>query len=294
MIDYKLLKENGIAPKKIKKINNCIYIDTGKEKYILKAKKENIKDCFNYLLSRNFHYFPKHMSIRGYDVYEYIEERKISKEEKLNEIVDLISLLHVKTTRYKNNDIDDYKKIYENLENQLNGLEAYYSEINDVIDSEIYMSPSHYLLVLNISKIYSAIYFCKDELEKWYDIVKNNPKQRVVFIHNNLDIDHLLMGDKPYLISWDKSKIDLPIYDLIELYNNGCTQMDFNILFKRYLQKYPLKKEELKLFFIKISIPDKIEFGKDEYENTQRVKKMFEQLTCGENIIYSYYSENLN
>ena len=35
-----------------------------------------------------------------------------------------------------------------------------------IIDNEIYMAPSKYLLVLNISKVYNALSFCKNELEK--------------------------------------------------------------------------------------------------------------------------------
>ena len=45
-------------------------------------------------------------------------------------------------------------------------------------------------------------------------MVKDKRKVRYVVVHNNLDLDHFLKGKNNYLISWDKSKIDLPIYDL--------------------------------------------------------------------------------
>lgn len=294
MINYKLLKKNGITPKNIKKINNSFLVDTGDKKYVLKDKQNDIDKKFNYLLSRNFDYFPNHISVGDYDIYEYIENVNISDEEKLYEIVDLMSLLHTKTTRYKNIDIDDYKAIYEKLDKEIEYLNIYYNELNDLIDREIYMSPSHYLLALNISKIYSALSFCRDELENWYEIIKNNPKQRVTYIHNNLELDHLVRNTDPYLISWDKSKVDLPIFDLINLYNKYYQKTDFDILLNNYQKRYPLKEEELKLFFIKISIPKKIEFDIDELENTRRVKKVLELLNKGDKLIHPYYSKSTN
>lgn len=290
MIDYKLLKRNGITPKSIKKVNNSFVVDTGDKKYVLKNRKNDIDEKFNYLLSRNFDYFPRHSSVGDYDIYEYIENANISDEEKLYEIIDLISLLHTKTTRYKNIDIDDYKVIYENLDKKINYLNVYYSELNDLIDTEIYMSPSHYLLALNMSKIYSALSFCKIELDNWYELIKNNPKQRVAYIHNNLELNHLVRGTNPYLVSWEKSKVDLPIFDLLDLYDKYYQKTDFDILLNNYQKRYPLKDEELKLFFIKISIPEKIEFDIDELENTKRVKRVLEMLNKGDKLIKPYYN----
>ena len=59
--------------------------------------------------------------------------------------------------------------------------------------------------------------YSKNELEKWYELVKNSHKKRLVVLHNNLDLSHFLRNSKSYLISWDKSKIDIPIFDLYKL-----------------------------------------------------------------------------
>lgn len=167
----------------------------------------------------------------------------------------------------------------------------YYNNINDLIDNEIYMSPSKYLLVRNISKIYSALSFCREELENWYELVKNNPKQRVSYIHNNLELDHLLRNDNPYLISWDKARIDLPIYDIYNLYRRYYKKMDFDILLNHYSKRYPLKEEELKLLFIKISIPEKIDFSLSEFDNTKKVKDLLYYINRGDNLIRPYYEK---
>lgn len=292
MIDYKFLKRNGLEPKKIQKNKSSTIIETNdKKKYVLKEYTADMKRKFDYLSSRNFNFFPASFDLDKYNVYEYIENNDISDEERLYDIMDLISLLHTKTTRYKNIDIDDYKIIYEEIDKELNYLNSYYTELNDLIDEEIYMAPSKYLLARNISKIYSALYFCREELENWYDLVKNSTKTRVAYIHNNLELSHLLRNDNPYLISWEKSKVDLPIYDIYNLYRKYYKLTDFDVLLNNYQKRYPLKEEEIKLLFIKISIPLKIEFTKDEFSNTKKVKDLLEYLTRGDKLIRPYYKK---
>ena len=292
MIDYKFLKRNGLEPKKIQKNKSSTIIETNdKKKYVLKEYTADMKRKFDYLSSRNFNFFPASFDLDKYNVYEYIENNDISDEERLYDIMDLISLLHTKTTRYKNIDIDDYKIIYEEIDKELNYLNSYYTELNDLIDEEIYMAPSKYLLARNISKIYSALYFCREELENWYDLVKNSTKTRVAYIHNNLELSHLLRNDNSYLISWEKSKVDLPIYDIYNLYRKYYKLTDFDVLLNNYQKRYPLKEEEIKLLFIKISIPFKIEFTKDEFSNTKKVKDLLESLTRGDKLIRPYYKK---
>lgn len=291
MLSYKFFKDNGLPFNYIKKVNDLYIISNNNYKYVVKERKSNLDKKFNYLLSRSFNQFPRKFTFDKYDIYNYIEDKNMSDEERLYEIINLISLLHTKTTRYKNTCLDDYKIIYEKLLERIDYLNSYYSSLNDSIDNEIYMAPSHYLLVLNISKIYSSLFFCKSELDNWYELIKNSTRQRVVLIHNNLELDHLLYDDRPYLISWDKSKIDLPIYDLIHLYEKYYRITDFEILLNIYQKKYPLSKEELKLFFIMISIPKKIEFSNDEFQNIKSVRNIIEFLSKGDKLIRPYYKK---
>lgn len=41
------------------------------------------------------------------------------------------------------------------------------------------MSPSEYLIARNISKIFSCIYFCKNEMESWYELVKTKKEKEL-------------------------------------------------------------------------------------------------------------------
>lgn len=288
------LKKYNIIPTGYEYKNNVKIIETKNNKYVLKRNKNNILDIFNYLHLKNFNYFPNvYNKDRNdlYEIYEYIDSSDMSNYEKSEEIIYLLSLLHNKTTSYKDIDIDEYKKIYEDIFNKLNELEEYYISLNNEIDKEIYMSPSNYLLVRNITKIYSAIYYCKTQLEEFYNIVKNNLKKRVSLIHNNIDLSHLLRNENSYLISWDNAKFDIPVYDLIKFYKKNYNDVDFTNLFKLYESKYPLHNEERKLLFISLSIPDKLDLTKDnEFIKTKKVNDLLLYLQKTDDIILQYNS----
>lgn len=288
MIDYKLLKENNINPKSFKKVKSAIIVN---DEYVLKENTGN--RVFSYLDARNFNYYPSNKVLSDkYVLYEYLKDYDISNDERAIELINLVSLLHSKTTRYNNISIDDYKKIYEDIDNRIDKLYSYYSDLNDLIEQEIYMSPSYYLLARNISKIYSSLNYCKNELDSWYDLVKDSKKERVALLHNNLSLEHLIRNENSYLISWDKSSFNNPIYDLYDFYKNNYEKIEFSSLLEIYQKRYPLKENELKLFFILISIPDKIEFTNNEFDNCKRVDKMLDYLYKTDNIVSPYYPKN--
>lgn len=289
MIDYKLLKENNINPKCFKKVKSAILVNN---EYVLKENKGNNK-VFSYLDARNFNYYPSNKVLSDkYVLYEYLKDYDISSDERAIELINLVSLLHSKTTRYNSVSIDDYKKIYEDIDNKINKLYSYYNDLNELIEQEIYMSPSNYLLVRNISKIYSSLNYCKNELDNWYELVKESKKERVALIHNNLSLEHLIRNENSYLISWDKSKFDNPIYDLYNFYKNNYEKIEFSSLLEIYQKRYPLKQNELKLFFILISLPDKIEFTNNDFNNCKLVDKILDYLYKTDNIISPYYPKD--
>jgi hypothetical protein len=189
---------------------------------------------------------------------------------------------------YKEIDIDYYKYIYEEINKEIDDIFSYYNIVMDNIESSVYPSPSNYLIERNISFIYSAIRYAKRSINYWYKLVENKRKIRVVTVHNNLSLDHYLKDDRPYLISWDKSKIDMPIYDLISLYNNHYLEFDFTELLDIYLNKYPLQKEELLLFLTIISIPKKITSSNSEYKNVLTIRRQLDYIYKTSEIVKKY------
>ena len=272
---------------------NTTILETTEGKFLVKEKKgKDLAKTFAYLKSRNFDNFPKLIDDTRdeLNVFEYIDDVNMPKEQKGIDMVDIISSLHTKSTYFKLVSEDQHKKIYENINNNILYLKEYYNNIFKMIEEEIYMSPSHYLLIRNSSKINASLDFAKSQLDEWYELVKSKNKERVALIHNNLSIDHYIRNDKGYLISWEKSKIDTPVLDLVTFYKNDYFNLDFESILERYLKKNPLSEEEKKLFFILISIIDEVKLDKDEFYSCQSVRKSLDYLFISEQLVRPYYT----
>ena len=290
-----LFRRYSIVPTKYEFYKNVTIVNTNDSKYVIKEKnREDKTPIFNYLNSRSFDYYPKILSDKDddYEITEYIEQIDMPVTQKMSDMIDLVALLHSKTTHYEEMDEEDYKEIYEDINNNIAYLYSYYTDLITISENSIYMSPSQYMLSLNISKILGALNFCKDEIDKWYKLVKEKRKQRLVVLHNNLDLSHFIKNRSSYLISWNKSKIDIPIFDLYKLYRRHSLNYDFSEMFKRYEHSYPLLEEEKKLFFILISLPDKLEYSSSEYQTCNNISNIIESLARTENFISPYYPKN--
>lgn len=278
MKQYKnLLEKLNLKVNKYTIKGKTIIIDTNSGKYVL--KKDNNMNLYKYLESRNFKYFP---SVLEHDnnnaLYEYINEVDYDEEEKAFDLIHYVALLHSKTSYYKEIDFDEYKKIYENLSNQIDYIYNYYLDVINIIETKVYMSPSEYLIARNISKIFSCIFYCKRNIGEWYELVKDKKRKRVVTLHNNLDTSHLLKNKETYLISWSNSKVDMPIYDFVLFYRKRELDFDFVKLLEEYERIYPLLKEEKKLLLILISIPDKLTISNNEYNMVKKVRKFLDKI----------------
>lgn len=285
----KIASEYNIPINKITIKNNTRIID---DKIVLKKKKNNdLNNVYKYLKSRSFDYFPEPITIDNlYEVYPFLEDTYEPSEQKATDIMYLLGLLHSKTTFYREIDIDKNKEIYENISDELEYLNNFYNDLITMIEKEVYMSPSGYLIARNINIVFGSIYYAKHNLEEWYKKIDNNKNERVVNIHNNISLDHYIKNEKPYLISWNKSRIDSPIYDLLSFYKNHYLDFDFDDLFHFYESGYPLKEDERLLLFTYMAIPYKIEIISDEYEMCIKINKMIEYLYKTSNLIMNYHS----
>lgn len=282
-----VLAKYDIPINKITILSNAKIVD---DKIVVKERKnDDIDKTYSYLKSRSFDYFPEPIAMLDkYELYPYIDSGYEPKEQKAMDLMYLLSLLHSKTTFYREVDIDRNKEIYENIVNDLYYLNNYYSDLITSIEKEVYMAPSSYLIARNINIIFESIYYSRNMIESWYKKIENNKNERVVNIHNNITLDHYIKSEKPYLISWNKSRIDSPIYDLLSFYKNHYLELDFDDLFNYYESSYPLKEEEKLLLFSYMSIPDKIELENDEYKMCIKINKMIDYLYKTSNLIMNY------
>lgn len=270
-----LLDYYNIKPQSIKYRGSASIITTNDKKYVMKKINRKI-DPFDYLLTRNFNNFPKiYSNIEDeIELVDYIEEKETPLEQKLEDLVHLTSILHTKTTFYKTVDDDYIKNIYESIINKQEKMMNYYNELQNMIELEVYMSPANYLLIRNISLIYLALRKSRELIEKWYQIIIESKKIRYAYIHGNLEESHLIESNDLYLISWDKSRVELPIYDIETLYRKNYQNITLTNILEIYQSKYQLKKEEYYLLISILLIPDKIDFNQAEYPRTKQVTNL--------------------
>ncbi|MBE6156869.1 MAG: hypothetical protein E7161_03890 [Firmicutes bacterium] len=274
----------------------CTILETTSGNFVVKKKPKNkdLHSIFNYLKSRNFDYFPEFYTNTRDDtyVYEYIESNDIINPQKSEDLINLVGLLHSKTSFNKEVSEETYKEIYENIKNNVLYLKDYYLKYYEMFLKDIYMSPSKYQFVRNYSKIKAALNFTESELDNWYSLVKDKKNERISLIHNNLSLEHYIRSDKDYLISWDNSKFDTPVLDLVKLYQNNFWDLEFNTIYKKYLSIASLSEHEQKLFFILISLVPEIKFTDNEFDCCKNMRKNLDYIFKTEDFLKPYYSTN--
>jgi len=271
------------------KILNCNDKDI-----VLKRKCNILHNRFQYLDSRGFsNYVPLIDSSRSnYDIFPYIYENKIPYEQKGNDLARVVAIMHAKTCYNKDIDESVYDNIYTNITNNCDYLIDYYSRLYDDLFPLKYHKPHEIIFIDSYSKINNTISFCKSEIEKWYTLVSEKRNQRVTLIHNNLKLDHFLKGSDDYLISFDNSRFDTPVIDLVKLYKEEYDKLDFSELLNNYLYHFSYNEDELKLFFVLITIPDEICFKEDNYKNVELITNLINYINKTESLVWPYYSNN--
>lgn len=269
---------------KITKEKNITIIEANDKKYIVKENKN--KMIYDYLGSRGFIYYLEPIKRNEqYNLYPYINQIDTPNEQKALDIIHLMSLLHKKTTYYKEINLDEIKKIYEEISTNITYLFEYYSNLQETLEQEEFFSPSTYMLLREISFIYNSLDFAKTTIDHWYESMSKRKEIRIALVHYNLDISHILESENKYLISWSKAKKDIPIYDFYYFFKNSYENLDFSLLYEEYILDYPLTKEEEDLLFAILSIPDKVILDLDEYNNCLKIKKMYSKLNKASHII---------
>lgn len=258
--------------------------------FIIKPKNKDINELYTYLTNRGFMNYPKIIdsSRDEVNVFEYVEDIKLPKEQKCDDLIEIIASLHNKTSYFKEVSEDKFKSIYEDIKSNISYLSNYYNTLYEIGFNEVYASPSNYIFMRNYFKINAALEYSNSELDNWYSLVTNETKIRVCLIHNNLELNHLLNNK---LISWDNYMIDTPVIDIVKLYKNEWKNINFSEILERYIYKFPLLDYEKKLLFILISLPPQIKKSDNEFEKCKVISEVMDYVFKTEELIRPYNTE---
>lgn len=275
-------------PKKITISGKSKIVDTDEGRFVIKKKSKDIKSLYDYLNSRSFTSYPALVDeLDDEYVYKVVSEPNVPIEQKSLDMAKVLASLHTKTAFFKDISADKIKEIYENIISNITYLDNHYETLFNNLEIKEVLLPSEQVILEGRSKMKSLTEFLTSEAETWYNLVKDKTKERVVYCHNNLSIDHFI--DNKF-ISWDHYTVDTPILDLINLYHNDFGKYTYSNFLDKYLKSFDLLDEEKHLLFLMLSFPIELKQGKDEMENTINASKVFDYINETEKLIRPYYS----
>ena len=236
-------------------------IDYDKMRVLIKKKKKyDIDKIYKYLDDHNINNYLRPFKITDKDLYfNYLDKKDLDNDEVAKHLVYALADLQNKTTIYKEIDKDKLKEEYDTFNNKINYLEEYYFTMQDIIENKVYMSPSEYLFIRNVSIIYSALNYSKHLVESWYKIMKEKNRERNVYAHGKREVRHFINSDNHYFISLEKAHLERPPYDFIYFFKKNYDDTDMLSNFRLYQHRYHYKEEEYLYLLINITIPDKID-----------------------------------
>ena len=272
-MNKELLETLKIHPTKVRYRGNAQILEEEEKKYVMKKISPASRDIYHYLESRNFLHFPRSLFISSdnIEISEYIPDAPVDAAQRVEDMIYLLTLLHNKTTFYKELDLDEIKKIYEEGMEEFQYLLKYYQSIEQMIQEEVYMSPANYYFILNITRVYQILNQGILSLEKWYQLVQNKKTLRFVLNHNHLKKEHLREGENLCFISWNKANFGFPQNDLLNLWQNNYEYLSLSSLLDLYQSKYRLLEYEYYHFVAKICRLKRIDFNKKEQEKMREI-----------------------
>ena len=288
---------NKYITNKIRVLNSIKIIDTSDGKYVVKRCNDvkELDETFNYLNSKGFYNYLNY--IDKFDdklIFQYIETNNIDIDEESSNLIEIVALMHKKTAFYKTITNNNIKKFFEEQIYKLDNLEEYYNELISKYEEEEYLSPSQYYFLRNSSLIFHSLKKSRIHLENWFNHTKDKKSERVCFIHGNLGLEHFLNSGNKYLISWNKAKNDINIFDLLIFYKKSYDTVSFKDLIDLYDSIFPLLPEEKELFFSLILEPDKFTMTDIEINNVSEIYKIINYLKISNELISNYHSSNSN
>lgn len=254
-------------------------IENDKGKFFITPKCNDKNKIFEYLEQKKFPYFLPviYDSSRHYEMYPYIEENKLV-EDKAIDFVHILSLLHIKTTTYREVVLNDVEKLYQSLSKKIEKKSHDYQVLQNQFEQHVYMSPDEYLFMRNINLFYDSLNMARMYLEEWKSLKENNSQERVVFLHGKPSLSSFIDIDNPYFIHWDLSHKGYVIYDFLFFYQTDFDVVEMESLFQIYQTKYPFMQDEMYLFYCYLLLGKDFDFSHGYYENTLIIQKMIQYL----------------
>lgn len=261
-------RKHSIQLKHIKRWNNYIILYGENGDYLLKEKGNNKEKLYSTFESIHYPYYLPLISSNkdSYELYPYFEEEVYDNNIKSKEFLKGLILLHKESIYY--DEISDiyikefYNKIKKDIEEQF----QFYLNLQNNIEVEGFPRLDYYYFLLNVSSFYKILTIALDKLELWKNLEIKKVRKALV-IHKDSLSNFSYSSKKCYFIDFSECSHDLLIKDFISFYQANLFHTDMIECFHIYQSYLSFSYDEKVLFFCLISIPIKVTFTDNIYQN---------------------------
>lgn len=271
-------KKYSIFPKKIKKTSSFTILYEEDATYLLKEKDSFKKELFSYLESIHYPYYLPLLNDYddSYELYPYLEDKVADFQVKGKQIIQAMSFLHLKSMYIEELDLNKRKELYDGIDKRIEELRVYYENLQDYITQFSFPRVDYYYLINNISMFYESLFMAKHFLEEWYELKPEKVRKSLVL--HNASLDNFRINNNSYFVDFHDCYKDYFIEDFVSFYKREVGNLNMMDLYLEYTSKIPLNKEEKKLLFCLLSIPDKLELNSYTYDNTVKIENELEKI----------------
>lgn len=294
ILEYYHLQVIGL----IKITKNVYKIKTSDKNYALKIVKdkhiETINEyietlhleCFiTILLNKNNELLTPYQQSYFY-IMPFVENNQsLMKEMKIKFYFETLSYLHYHSFYYTKVNQQYFETLQTDILKIINERTAYYEQMIQNFENITLRSPSQWMLVMNYYRIYDALCHSRQYLSQYIEYTKNYHQIRVCLNYKHFDYDHISLKAK-LLLSIDNVCIDLPIYDLFDIYQRiPDILFDLDCFSEYYFKQVEMKEDEKLLLCCLMNIVPLIDYGNDEIENIIKLSRLLYYLDSIHNFI---------
>lgn len=196
------------------------------------------------------------------------------KEMKIKVYFEMLAYLHEKSFYYTKVNEDYFETLQKDISLIINERTQYYEQMIQNFENIALRSPSQWMLVMNYYRIYEALCNARQYLSQYIETTHGFHQIRVCLNYKHFDYEHISLKSK-LLISIDKVCIDLPIYDLFDIYQRiPDILFDLDCFSEYYFNKVILRDDEKLLLCCLMNVVPIIEFSNDEIENIIKLSRL--------------------
>lgn len=212
---------------------------------------------------------------RYFYIMEALEESQGHlREVKIKYYFELLAYIHKNSCYSIKVNKEYFKQIYHDIHRIIQERMQYYDQLMNQCEEIVYRSPSQWLFLLNYYRIADSLCRAQDYLRRFMEIINDCQSIRVCLVYKHFDYHHISLKNKK-LISIDHMCIDMPIYDIFDIYQKlPDILFDLDCLSDYYLKTMCFSEQERLLLCCLLNVVPVICLENDEISNIIKISRL--------------------